>query len=135
MMDHYRKQLEVEDDAEWQVIEKRIQQVTDARREVGLGATGLMGLGGLGAGAGGSQRGGGRLGQALDAWMGKPTAEEIALQQAREANATSAELKATLQHYRDARAQKQSVLEKAQDELRKLLSLRQEVTATLLGLL
>jgi hypothetical protein len=40
-----------------------------------------------------------------------------------------------MQSLKDARKQKQAELEKAQDELRQLLSVRQEAVATMAGLL
>ena len=38
MMERYREQLEVTGDAEWKLIEERINKVSEARREAGTGA-------------------------------------------------------------------------------------------------
>jgi len=57
------------------------------------------------------------------------------LQRAIEGKASNAELKAALAKFVEARKTKQAELEKAQAELRKVLSLRQEAVATQNGLL
>src|SRR5205814_1892732 len=54
---------------------------------------------------------------------GTPSPEAEALQKAVESKASADELKAKLAQYREARKEKQAKLEKAQDELRQLLSL------------
>src|SRR5258706_7098480 len=53
MMDRYKEQLEVKDDAEWKLISDRIEKVTAARREIGFGG----GFGGFGRGARGGSFG------------------------------------------------------------------------------
>jgi hypothetical protein len=139
MMDNYRDQLEVKDDAEWKLIEERVQKVMDARREIGFGGGGMAMFGGMrrrggdNAAPGGGQPGGGRRGQ--NPFAAAPSPEEEALQKAIEGKATNAELKVALAKYVEARKQKQATLEKAQAELRKLLSVRQEAIASISGLL
>src|SRR4030095_8867093 len=59
MMDRYKEQLEVKDDAEWKLISDRIEKVTAARREVGFGGGGGFGRGGRGGPGGGGPGGGG----------------------------------------------------------------------------
>jgi hypothetical protein len=137
MMERYREQLGVTNDDEWKAIEVRVQKVMDARREVGFGGMGrgmMMGRGGRGGGAandnaaagqGGGRRGGGR--------QLSPAAQE--LQQAIEAKAPADEIKAKLAKYREDRQQKEANLQKAQDDLKKVLNSRQEATAVLIGLL
>ena len=66
---------------------------------------------------------------------GTPNPEVESLQKAIEAKAPADELKAKLAKVRDARKQKEANLAKAQDELRKVLSVRQEASAVLMGLL
>lgn len=140
MIERNREQLGVKDDAEWKIVQERIGKVYDARREVpagrgafafgrggGGGATG----GGTAAGAAGGGGGGGRGGA-----FGAPTLPEgEALQKAIEANATADELKSKLANYRDAVKQKEAKLEKAQTDLRQVLSVKQEAQAVLIGLL
>lgn len=133
MAERIREVLDIKSDDEWKVIEERVNKVTDARRDLGTGGGGRMmfGGGGAGGGAGGQGgRGGGRGG-----FGGEPMPEADALQKAIEAKASVEEIKAKLAKYREARKVKQANLAKAQDELRQVLSLRQEAAATMLGLL
>ena len=58
-----------------------------------------------------------------------------ALQKAVESKAPADELKAKLAKLREARKEKEAALEKAQEDLRKVLSVRQEAAAVLAGLL
>ena len=146
MMDRYKEQLGVTDDAEWKVILERVEKVVAAQREARAGA-GMFGGGGgggrrgLGGGPGGDnatppsggqggQRGGGRGG-----FGGEPSPEMEALQKAIESKASAEELKTKLAKVRDARKDKEAKLEKAQDDLKKILSARQEAGAVLAGLL
>ena len=78
--------------------------------------------GGGGRGGGGGER-------------GNPGPEAEALQKAIEAKAPADELKSKLAKLREARKVKEANLEKAQEDLRKVLSVRQEAAAVLAGLL
>jgi hypothetical protein len=133
MMDRYKEQLEVKDDAEWKLISDRIEKVTTARREVGFGGGGGFGRGGRG-GPGGPG-GGGQAAGGRGAFGGEPSPEAQALQKAIEAKAPADELKSKLAKLREARKVKEANLEKAQEDLRKVLSVRQEAAAVLAGLL
>jgi hypothetical protein len=141
IMDNLREQLEVKEDAEWKVLQERIQKVMDARREVGMGGMGMGMLGRMGRRGGGNAGqdggpggGGGRRG-GFGAFFGGPSAEEQALQKAIDANASSSDLKAALEKFNEARKTRQAKLEAAQAELRKVLSVRQEAIASVSGLL
>ena len=140
IMDTLRDQLEVKEDAEWKVLQDRIQKVMDARREVGLGSMGMgmfsrMGRrGGGNGGQDGGLGGGGRRG-GFSAFFGGPSAEEQALQQAIDAKASNSDLKAAIEKFNEARKTRQAKLEAAQAELRKVLSVRQEAIASVSGLL
>lgn len=132
MMDRMKERLEVTDDAEWKALEPLIQNVMEARRATMSG----MGRGMFGGGrrGGGDNNGGGdqpRRGGPF----GQPSPEADALQKAVDAKAPKAELKAALDKYLGYRKAKQAELEKAQDELRKVLTSRQEAIATLDGIL
>lgn len=129
-MERYREDLEVKSDDEWKLIEARITKVTDARREIGFGG---MRFGG--GRRGGDNNGGGDQGGRRNFGGGTPSPEVESLQKAIEAKAPADELKAKLAKVREARKQKEANLAKAQDELRKVLSVRQEASAVLLGLL
>lgn len=139
MMDRYREQLGVQDDAEWKLISDRITKVVDARRELGFGGPmgGFRGprrdgAGGNDQAAQGGQGAGGRGGRGFG---GEQSPEGEALQKAIDAKASPDEIKAKLAKFRDARKQKRANLEKAQDDLRKVLSVRQEAAAVMAGLL
>jgi Spy/CpxP family protein refolding chaperone len=124
MMERLQEQLEITDDKEWQAIEPLITKVTEARMAVGFGG---RGMGGRGGGPGG--QGGGRGG------FGQPNPDAEALQKVIDAKASNAETKAAVDKYIASRKAKQADLEKAQANLRKVLTPRQEAIATLNGLL
>jgi hypothetical protein len=127
MMDRMREQFGVKDDTEWKLISERIEKVSDARRETAGRGMGMMFGGG---GRGGGQGGGGRGG-----FGGEPIPEQDALQKAVESNAPADEIKTKLAKYREAMKAKEAKLVKAQDELKQVLSVKQEATAVLMGLL
>jgi hypothetical protein len=135
-MERYRERLEVKSEDEWKLIETRITKVMEARRELGGGAGGMaaFGRGGPGGrpGGGDAQRGGGGGGGFRG---GEQSAEEQALDKAIEDKAPAEEIKAKLAKVREARKAKQANLEKAQEELRKVLSVRQEAISYRMGLL
>lgn len=132
MMEGYKETLEISDDTEWKAIQPLIQKVMDVRMAQfrGMGR-GMMfggrrgGPDGGGGGAGGNDR---RPGLAAN-----PDAD--ALQRAVDSKASNTEMKAALAKYQEARKAKEAELQKAQDDLRKVLSVRQEAIATLNGLL
>jgi hypothetical protein len=149
MMERYRQRLDIKDDSEWSAIEPRIQKVLDARREASQ-----MGMGGMMFARGrantdnaqGDQSQPNRRNrrnndnaqsdQGQTARRGpQPSPAAQDLQKAIAAKAPSDEIKSKLAAYRDERKQKRAQLETAQEELRKVLSLNQEATAVLMGLL
>lgn len=132
MMDRYKEVLEVKDDAEWSALQPLVQKVMEARRDSFGGGMGRMfrRRGGSTDNAQ-SDQGGGRRG----GFFGTPSPESDALQKAIDAKASKGEIKAALEKYVASRKTKQAELEKAQDNLRKVLTSRQEAIATLNGLL
>ena len=132
-MDRLREDMEVKEDAEWKALEPLVQKVMDARRQVdGDRMRGMFGRRGRDRGTDGGGDQGGRRG----GFFGQqPSPEAEALTRAIEGKASNAELKAALAKFIEARKAKQAELEKAQNELRKVLSLRQEAIATQNGLL
>lgn len=131
MLERYQEALEITDSAEWKAVEPMVQKVAEARLQSlsGMGRGMFGGRGGRGGpgGPGGSGGAGGFGGQA------NPDAE--ALQKAIDAKASNAEMKTALAKYVESRKAKQAALEKAQAELRKVLTPRQEAIAALNGLL
>lgn len=158
MMSALRERMGVTSDEEWGLISDRIQKVTEARRSMGGGfggpggpggpggmmfAGGQRGPGGTGGtggdrgdrGAGGDRGQGGTGGT----FRGPPTRggspEQTALTQAVTDKLPDAEIKARLTKLRETRKANEAKLEKAQDELRAVLTVRQEAQAVLMGLL
>jgi hypothetical protein len=86
-----------------------------------------------GAGQGGDQANARRNRGGMGAPEPNPDME--ALQKAVESKAAPEELKKLMAKVRDERREKEAELEKAQDELKKVLSVRQEASAMLLGLI
>jgi len=137
MMDRYREVLEIKGDDEWKLISERVKGVMDARTQIGFG--------GMGFGGGrppGGDRGGDRGGADANNSGGQsrrfgpePSAEEQDLQKAIEAKAPADEIKTKLAKVREVRKAKEVKLDQAQDELKKVLSVRQEAAAVMAGLL
>jgi hypothetical protein len=142
MMQGIRDRLEVTDDTEWKAIQPLVQKVMDARMASMSGAgRGMFGGGrGVRGGPGGggtdtAAAGGGNGGQRRGFPGTEPGPAAEALQKAIDAKASNAELKTAIAKYADERKNKQADLEKAQADLRKVLSTRQEAIASLNGLL
>lgn len=127
MLENIREQLGVTDDAEWKVIESRVQKVLDARREIGMGGMGRMMFRRPPGGDQGDQGPRRRFGP-------EPSEAEAALEKAIEAKASNEELKAAMAKLRAERKTKEEALRKAQDELKKVLNTRQEAVALMMGL-
>jgi len=126
MMERTKEALEVKNDDEWKVLEPLVQKVFDARRDVQMAGMGRM--------FGRGNRGGDRGDQGNRPRFGpEPSAEETALQKAIDAKASKEELKAAIAKYRDAHKAKEAKLQTAQDDLRKVLTLRQEAIAVANG--
>jgi Spy/CpxP family protein refolding chaperone len=125
MLDNVRERLAFTNDTDWAAVQPLVQKVLDARRDVGFPGMGMMRRGG----GGGDNAQGGRRG------FGAPSPEAEALQKAIDDNAPSAQVKALLEKYRAARKDKETKFAQAQEDLRKVLTSRQEAQAALLGLL
>jgi|HubBroStandDraft_1064217.scaffolds.fasta_scaffold234761_2 hypothetical protein len=144
-MDRMKDALEITDDAEWTAIEPKVGKVFDARRDVDasrirgfMGGGGRRRNGGAGGGGGGNgddnnANGGQRRNRG--GFMGEPSAAVTALQKAVDDKAPAAEIKAKLKIVQDEAKANQSKLTSAQEDLRAVLTPRQEAIATLRGLL
>lgn len=140
MMERYREQLEIKSDDEWKAISPMIEKVTNARRDVmAFGGGGFGGFGGRGGpggrGGGNDNNQGGGERRRGGGFFGEPPAEATALRTAIENKASADDVKAKLAKYRDARKAKEAELTKAQEDLKKVLSVRQEAAAVVAGLL
>ena len=137
MLDDLKDRLEVTSDAEWKIISERIEKVMDAQRDARMG-------GGFGRGGGGRRGGppdnagdnnGGNRPNRPNPFAAADNPDRDALQKAVDGKASSDELKGKMAKLRDSLKDKEAILSKAQDELKKVLSVRQEAIAFLAGLL
>ena len=132
MMDRFKQRLEMTNDDEWAAVQGLIQKVMDTRRATMSG----MGFGGRRNNNNGGNNGGGdNAGRGGNRFNAPPSPEAEDLQKSLDAKASPDELKAKLAKFRDARKTKEAALARAQDDLRKVLTLRQEATAVSMGLL
>jgi len=107
-------------DEEWKVIGPRVEKVLEIQFQARFARGGFGGPGGPGA------RGG--------MFQGSPEAQ--ALSEAIESeDAPDEEIKAKLKAFRDAAKKREAELKKARDELRKVLTLRQEARLVLMNIL
>lgn len=129
IMQMYRERLEVTSDDEWKAIQPLVAKITEARREVGTGfGRGMFRPpGGRGGGDNGGRRGPGGFGE--------PSPEEAALERAIESKAPASDVKNALAKLRESKKAKEAKLAAAQEDLRKVLTVRQEAQAVLAGLL
>jgi hypothetical protein len=130
-MEMIRPHLEVANDDEWNVIEPRLEKAIKLKIEVIAG--GLDGLGDMFGQFGGGGGGGGMT--ALGGLLGEPDPSVNLLKTALDNHAPGAEIKADMAKVRDARQQKRAALAKAQQDLKDILSVRQEATLLRVGLL
>ena len=129
MMENIKDEFGYTNDTEWNAVQPLFQKVMDARRDVGVG-------GGMGRlfrprnnnnGGGNNNRRGG--------FGGTPSPETEALQKAIDDNAPAAQIKDLFAKYKASQKAKQAKLLTAQENLRKVLTPKQEAQATLAGLL
>jgi len=135
MLSSLRERMEVKDDEEWKLISERITKVAELRRSA-PGGPGMMMMGrgpggggpsGPGRDDGGSGRGGPR--------PGGGSAEMTALASALRDKLPDAEIKSRLDRVRDQRKDSEAKLARAQEDLRAVLTMRQEAMAVMAGLL
>lgn len=125
MQERLRELFGVTDDAEWALISERITKVNELRRGALGGA--MMARGGPGGPPAGGASGRGN----------RPTGnpEVDSLRSAIADKLPDAEIKSRLARLRDSRKENEAKLTKAQEDLRAVLSLRQEAIAVMSGLL
>jgi hypothetical protein len=123
LMARLREQLDVTNDDDWNVLLPRLTAVMELRRSVMAGGFNFRGL--AGGGSNGNR----------SSLMGAANPEVEALQSAITNNAPEAEIKARLDRLRDVRKENEARLAKAQEDLRAVLTVRQEAVAVLAGLL
>lgn len=142
MAERMKEQLEITD-AEWKVLQPRFQKVTELQRQTAGGGRGMMGM--MMGGRGGRGGQGGRPGQEGQQRGPRPGGNQPQneVQVASEAlrtlldseNPSSDQLKAKLAALRGAREKANQKLVAAQGELRQLLTLKQEASLVMMGIL
>lgn len=137
MMERVKDQLEITNEVEWRAVEPLVTKVMEARRENMATGIGAMGRGFMGRGPTGGPPGGDRnADRGADRGRGFPgasSAEAQALEKAIESKASTDELKTAMANYRASRKAKADALTQAQNDLRKVLSVRQEAIAVANG--
>lgn len=132
MMERMKEQLSASDD-EWTVIEPRLSKVMTLNRQMTTGR--FMGMAGGrrgGFGAGGQDRPG-RAGAEQDGPVQQ--AQEKLQQTLENESADAAQIKSQLTALREAREKAKQELAKAQQDLREVLSVRQEAQLVMMGML
>jgi hypothetical protein len=142
-VDRAHEQLEITNDVEWKAIEPLVGKVIDAEGDVMRMRVGGM----FGGGRGGQRRNRGgddannnngdqpQRQRQRNNPFGEPSPAVTALQKAIEDKAPAAELKSALAAVRAETKDKEAKLEAAQEELKAVLSSRQEAIAVSNGLL
>ena len=138
MMERYKEMLEIKSDDEWKVIEPRILKVSEARRQVASSGAGMRGMFGAarrpGGGGGAEAQTDGQNDRRRN-FGGQQSAAAQDLQKAIDSKASADTIKTKLAAYRAEQEAKHAELTKTQDELKKVLSVKQEAVAVLAGLL
>lgn len=127
-LERLHEQMGVTNDAEWNVIQARAQKVFDAQMALG----GFRGRGG-GRPGGNADNGGG--GGRRGGFGGPPSPELESLQNAIQNNAPTDQIKDAMEKLRNARKAKEAALTKAQDDLKAILTVKQEAVAVANGLI
>jgi len=128
MMERFKTQLSATDD-EWKVIEPKLSKVMTLSRNIG--ASRMMGFGGRNRGSDG-----GRRGQDSEEQPSAVQAAATDLQQTLEKpDVATGDIKAKLSTYRAAREKAKQELLQSQEELRSVLTLRQEAQLVIMGVL
>jgi hypothetical protein len=133
MLAGLKERFEVTDDEEWKVISDRLAKVMELRRNTAGG--GFGGFGGRGGPGGGTPGGDSTRGTRGSRGTGGGSPEVAALSSALRDKLPDAEIKSRLERVREMRKENEAKLSKAQEELRTVLSVRQEATAVVFGLL
>ena len=129
IMERVQTELGLTNETDWSAIQPLVQKVMDARRDAGNGGMGRM-FRQRGNNNNGGPQGGGR-----GMFGGTPSPEAEALQKAIDDNAPKDQIKTLLGKYQASQKVKQAKLVAAQADLRAVLTVKQEASATLLGLL
>lgn len=139
MMEQRMKEALGATDQEWKVLGPRVMKVQELSRQTGGGGRGMMmfgrGMRGGPGGPGGANQPGGR-GMGMNRELTEVEKVQEELQTLLENTATTPDqIKEQLTKLRAAREKAKQDLAKAQQDLRQVLTLRQEATLVLMGML
>lgn len=126
ILERIRGLFEISDDDEWALVKSRIEAVLRSKREVAAGEMNVMSL---------MMRSESKSGSRAQLAGRLRTPEQRVLQKAIESEASPDELKKALGNFNNHRDKKRLKLEEAQQNLREVLTVRQEAIATVSGLL
>jgi hypothetical protein len=133
MVDGIRDRLDFTNDTEWDAVKPLVEKVVAAQADVRSSQMRGM-FGGRNRGQNGNNNGGNNNNNRPRGGFGQQSPEAEALQKAIDDNAPSSQVKDLLAKYKASQKGKQSKLESAQDDLKKVLNTKQEAQAYLLGL-
>lgn len=137
MTERMRELLDVKNDDEWKLISARLEKTQEAQREVRSLSGDFRLLFSRSNDQGGGDQGGGRTRGpgGPGGFGGTPNPDAEALSKAVTAKAPTDEMKQKLARVREARKNAEAKYEKAADDLRQVLTVRQEATLVAVGLL
>lgn len=136
MTERVRELLDVKNEDEWKLIQTRLEKTQEAQREVRSLSGDLRLLFSRGGDQGGDQGGERRPSRGgPGSFGGTPNPDSEALSKAVQAKSPTDELKQRLARVREARKAAEAKYEKAADDLRQVLTVRQEATLVAIGLL
>ena len=132
MMQRIQDELGFTNETDWSAVQPLVQKVVDAQLASRGGGMGRL----FGRGPRGGNNGdqGGRP-QRMGGMFGQPSPEAEALQKAIDDNAPAGQVKDLLAKYQASQKAQKAKLEAAQADIRAVLTVKQEASATLLGLL
>ena len=141
MAERLKERLEATDE-EWKALQPLVTSVMEKQAAARMGGGGFFGMGGRSGGRGGPGAPGAERGDRGDrgdrgrGGFGQPSPEIEALQKALESKTTPAtELQARMKALRDARKKAEQELQAAREQLRAVLTARQEGELLLMGIL
>ena len=130
-LEQLRKRLDASDE-EWAVLAPRLENLIRAQQEA---RTGISGMRGGGAGPGGGRGGGGFFAPAREKLSDLELAAEAVRLAARDPDIPNRDTSLALKEYRKEREKARSKLAAAEQEIRDLVTQRQEAILVMLGVL
>ncbi len=135
MAERMRELLDVKSEDEWKLIYARIEKVTEAQREARALNGDMRLLFSRSGETGGGEQGRTRGGTGGSPFGGTPNPEAEAFSKAVTNKAPTDELKQRMAKMREVRKAAEAKYDKAADDLRQVLTVRQEATLVAVGLL